>query len=51
MWNGNKNTIKYKVETIKGKELVRITIIDFEFNKVLDELVKPENEITNYLTE
>jgi len=43
LWNGNKNNIKYEVETIKGKELVRITIIDFEFNKVLDELVKPEN--------
>ena len=37
--------------TAKGHELAKVTIIDFEFNILLDELVKPVNKIEDYLTQ
>jgi RNA exonuclease 1 len=37
-------------ETAKGKVLTRVSIVDFNDNIILDELVKPDDEITDYLT-
>ncbi|XP_074538633.1 RNA exonuclease 5 [Halichoeres trimaculatus] len=36
--------------TVKGYELTRVALVDFDGNCVVDELVKPENRILNYLT-
>lgn len=38
-------------ESASGKVLTRVSLIDFEENVLLDEYVKPEEEITNYLTQ
>ena len=38
------------VMTVKGKELARVTVLDFDYNVILDELVKPEFEVIDYLT-
>lgn len=37
--------------TVKGKELARITVLDFDYNIIFDELVKPQNEVIDYLTQ
>ena len=37
--------------TVKGKELARITVLDFEYNIIFDEFVKPEFEVIDYLTQ
>ncbi|KAJ1979042.1 hypothetical protein H4R34_002986 [Dimargaris verticillata] len=36
--------------TIKGSELTRVSVIDENGQKIMDELVRPKNPITNYLT-
>ncbi|KAI9292186.1 hypothetical protein K502DRAFT_367815 [Neoconidiobolus thromboides FSU 785] len=36
--------------TTKGRELTRVTIMNFNGEIVLDELVKPENPVVDYLT-
>ncbi|KAM9363753.1 RNA exonuclease 5 [Symphorus nematophorus] len=36
--------------TEKGNELARVSLVDSEGNCVMDELVKPQNRILNYLT-
>ncbi|XP_056224531.1 RNA exonuclease 5-like [Seriola aureovittata] len=36
--------------TEKGNELARVSLVDSDGNCVLDELVKPQNRILNYLT-
>ncbi|XP_062913571.1 RNA exonuclease 5-like isoform X2 [Mobula hypostoma] len=36
--------------TRKGKELTRISVVDAEGHCLMDELVKPDNQILNYLT-
>nr|XP_020478441.1 putative RNA exonuclease NEF-sp [Monopterus albus] len=36
--------------TVKGNELARVSVVDSDGNCVLDELVKPQNRILNYLT-
>jgi len=36
------------VQTEQGFELAKITMIDFEFNIIIDEYVKPKNPIINY---
>lgn len=38
------------VETKKGIELARITIVDIDFEPVYDVLVRPQNEVVNYNT-
>jgi hypothetical protein len=38
------------VMTTGGSELARVTVIDFYYNIIMDELVKPANEVTDYLT-
>lgn len=38
-------------QTTKDSELTRISVVDWEGNVVYDVLVKPENPITDYLTE
>ena len=38
-------------QTTKGSELTRISIVDSKLMVVCDKLVKPPNEITNYLTQ
>ena len=37
--------------TEKGYELTRVSLVDSDGNCVLDDLVKPENRILNYLTQ
>ena len=39
-----------KVETEEGRELARLSLIDYECNVLLDILVKPKNTIINYNT-
>ena len=40
------------VDTVNGKELARLAVIDFWDNKLLlDLFVKPEDEVTDYLTQ
>ena len=36
--------------TDAGSEITRVTLVDFQGNTLFDELVKPENPITDYLT-
>ena len=36
--------------TAAGSEITRVTLVDFQGNTLFDELVKPENPITDYLT-
>ena len=36
--------------TEQGSEVTRVTLVDFQGNTLYDELVKPENAITDYLT-
>ncbi|CCH46775.1 putative exonuclease [Wickerhamomyces ciferrii] len=38
-------------ETEAGKVLTRVSLIDFNEQVIMDELVKPKDEITNYLTQ
>ena len=39
------------VDTIVGKELARVSLVDCEGRVVYDSIVLPENEITDYLTQ
>ncbi|KAK9448099.1 uncharacterized protein V1518DRAFT_419649 [Limtongia smithiae] len=39
------------VMTTHGSELARMTVVDWESNIVLDELVQPQHAITDYLTQ
>lgn len=38
------------VTTTHGTELARVTVVDFYFNVLLDELVMPAHPVTDYLT-
>jgi len=40
----------WKVRTCAGLELARLTLINFEFEVIYDEIIKPENPIEDYLT-
>jgi len=39
------------VETRHGLEIGRVSLVDEDFNCVYDELVLPENPVTDYLTQ
>lgn len=38
------------VTTSSGLELARISVVDFDFNVIMDEYVVPENKILDYNT-
>lgn len=38
------------VKTVKGSELARVTIINYNYEIILDSYVLPEGEVVDYLT-